>query len=158
MENAALQTVAENKGLTYEEEKANGIRLSNGAKRLQSLKPVHFKIISLFMDGKKNVEIARACCMTQATVSRILSDPLVEQEMASLMERQQKRLNLMSEKAVDAVEDALDHENIGMRLRGVDRYTKLKDSIGGGQEKEQTAEDVIAQIMQNIQINVNVEK
>ena len=139
----------------YEAQKESGERRPNGALNLKSLKPIHHKIINLHIQGTKNCDIAHAVGKTEATISRILSDPLVVGELDKAYEVEQMRLRSLTGKAIDAVEDALDDENKGMKLRGVDRFVKLHERIGKGKKDEQTAEDIIANIM-NLQLNVNI--
>jgi len=139
----------------YEAQKESGERRPNGALNLKSLKPIHHKIINLHIQGLKNCQIASEVKKTEATVSRILSDPLVVGMLDKAYEAEQVRLRSLTGKAIDAVADALDDQNKGMKLRGVDRFVKLHERIGKGKRDEQTAEDIIANIL-NLNLNVQI--
>ena len=139
----------------YEAQKESGERRQNGALNLKSLKPIHHKIINLHIQGMKNCAIAHTVNKTEATISRILSDPLVVGELDKAYEAEQVRLRSLTGKAIDAVADALGDESKAMKLRGVDRFVKLQERIGKGKSNEQTAEDIIANIM-NLNLNVQI--
>ncbi len=128
----------------------NQQRLSNGAIPLKYLSGRHRKIIELYIGGMANKDIAAELRVRPSTVSRILADPLVRREVDSAVEQHRQRLVAMSGLAVSTVADAMNSQNMGMRLRGVDRYAKLSVALGVS-EREGTAEDYAKQLAEGIQ-------
>ena len=142
--------------LSYEEEKQLGLRRADGSMNLTQLKPIHHRMLALYMAGFSQTDIARTLQKTDATISRWLHDPLVLLELDRFYKSQQLRLKAIAGKAVDAVDQALDADSLSDRLKGVDRYTKLRESLGDKDQGENTAEDVIERLLQQINIQVNI--
>ena len=132
----------------YKLEKTMGIRLPTGADKLQTLSPMHKKIIALFVQGVKSVHIAEMCDCRLHTVYHTVNDPIAKAWVAQWNEMTDKELEQLMTKGVDAIRDALDSDSINIRLKGVDRMAKM---LGRYSPKEggsgDTAEDVISRIL-----------
>lgn len=146
----------------YEREKRQGIRKTNGARKLKKLSNRHLRIISMHLEGNSGEYIAAVMRVTVITVSRILNDPLAINLLGTIYKDRQGEIDALAGKAIEAVRDGL-HEKRDMRIRlgAVDKYTKLKDSIGKEETSAKTAEDVVAEIFNrvtlgntNIQVNI----
>lgn len=140
----------------YQEEKELGIRRPNGVHALKKLSPVHNTIIQLHLIGLSNKEIALRVRRSPAVISTVLRDPLVVEQLQEAFKDEQVRLQSLTGKAVDVVKTAMEKEDIGTQLRGVDRYIKLRESIGEKKAGEETAEDVVERILAGVQVNVQV--
>lgn len=142
----------------YEREKAQGIRRKNGARKLKKLNNRQLKIVSLHLAGESGESIATLMGCTQVTVSRILNDPLAREIISRAYEDRQNEIDALAGQAIEAVRDTLRGYNTPRtKLAAVDKFVKLKDSIGREDETAKTAEDVVAQIFKisdsNVQIN-----
>lgn len=148
-----------NKVSKYHREKAEGLRRSNGARKLKRLTSRHLKIISLHLAGESGEKIAVLCHCTPVTVSRILNDPLAREVISRVYEDRQGEIDALAGEAIKAVRDTLKGDHTPRtKLAAVDKFVKLKDSIGRQDDSAKTAEDVVRQIFQvqgtNVQINV----
>lgn len=140
----------------YEQQKVLGDRREDGSLNLKKLKPVHIRVIQLHLSGENNSSISKRVQKTQVTISRWLSDPLIRAELELAIKSERSRLTMMTGKAVDAVDLALTSSDNTMKLKGVDRFIKLSDHLGDGEEEKITAEDIVGRIM-SLNINVNVQ-
>lgn len=146
----------------YEREKRQGLRRTNGARKLKRLSSRHLDIISKHLAGWSGEQIASSLNCTFVTVSRVLNDPLAKEYLSSVYETRRKEIDALAGDAIDAVRLGLQSESNRERLAAVDKFTKLKDSIGTDEDDNLTAEDVIQRIFagkgnlietMNVQIN-----
>lgn len=143
----------------YEAEKALGIRnQKTGFLGLKKLKPRHYLILNKYLAGKRPIEIANELGMQYPYVVNVLKDPLMEVEITAAMEAHRNKLRVLQGKAVDAVEVALSSENVGTQLRGVDRFVKMADALDVLKDGKETAEDVARRIINQVNVQVNVER
>lgn len=145
----------------YMAQKDSGERLPDGSQRLKKLNVRHRKIVALHLEGYRNKDIAAKLGMTQARICILLNDPLLQQEIAKHSGLVKQELESLSGSAVNAVREALHSDRMGDRLRGVDRFVKLREALDTG-EKSETAEDIASRILANIkdsnvQINVGTQ-
>lgn len=145
----------------YQQEVAAGDRLPNGAKPLKRLKARHREMVEMHLSGYRNRDIARYFGVTDITVNRILSDPLAQALIVRAGEEAEQRLQALANSAVDSVQAAMHEErDVETRLKGVDRWVKLRDAMGSRESERLTAEDVIQRVLAgafsqtNIQVNV----
>lgn len=144
----------------YEQEKAQGLRRPDGSLNLKQLKPVHMKMIEMHLNGTKNAEIARALNKTQATISRWLSDPLVVGVLEQAYKAEDARFKALYSKVVDVIEDGLNmnKHSIGVNLKAADKYLKAHDKYDKARNSDtETAEDVIARVFNQLNVNGNVQ-
>ena len=152
--NTNLDTVIDNLS-PYEQQKVLGDRREDGSLNLKKLKPIHIRVIQMHLSGYNNAAISRKVQKTQVTISRWLSDPLIRAELELAINSERSRLTMMTGKAVDAVDLALESKDNTMKLKGVDRFIKLSDHLGDGEEDKITAEDIVNRIM-NLNLNIQV--
>lgn len=145
----------------YESEKRTGIRRANGARKLKKLSNKHLAIIAQHLDGKSGEEIATTMRIRVVTVSRILNDPMVKQLTNRIFSDRQQELDALAGKAIGVVRQGLDSENMREKLSAVDKYSKLKDTIGTEESSAESVEDIVDRIFKgvstenlNVQINV----
>ena len=145
----------------YEAEKRQGLRRTNGARKLKKLSNRHLKIIGLHLEGKSGEYIADAMRVTFITVSRVLNDPLATNLISTVYRDRQGEIDALAGKAVDAVRNGLGSDNERVRLTAVGSFAKLKETIGKEETSAKTAEDVVAEIFSkmpigdtNIQVNI----
>lgn len=146
----------------YLVEKVIGTRRENGALKLKRLTNRHLKLIGAHLEGLSLEQIAHANHLTIATVSRVLNDPLAQAMLKRVYTSREGEIQALGGKAVDVVRRGLDKEQpIGVQLRAVDRYTKLRETMLPKDKLSDTAEDVIARMLErgniigeNIQINI----
>ena len=147
----------------YQRQKNSGIRRSNGALKLKKLSTRHLAIASMHLEGRSGETIAKSINCTVVTVSRVLNDPLVKQLVSRIFSDRQMELDALAGKAIDVVRESLDKEGntTRERLTAVDKFTKLRDSIGVEVEASESAEDIVSRIFSgaaikdsNIQVNI----
>ena len=146
----------------YSVEKRLGLRRPNGALKLKRLTARHMKIIALHIQGLAGEMIAQHLNCSYVTVSRILNDPLSVDFIARHAKDKEAEISALMGTAVQVVRTGMTDKDLPVttRLKAVDRFTKLL-SVTKGEEKTQTAEDVIAKMLEranfinsNIQINL----
>lgn len=140
----------------YSREKRLGIRRESGALKLKKLTFRHRKIIAYHIQGFSNEQIAFYMNCTNMTVSRVLNDPLAQAYIQQAGRDRENELNALLGSAVSVVREGLTKEglDIGTRLKAVDRYSKLRQTIIA-KDQTQTAEDVIARMLERAkQINI----
>lgn len=139
----------------YELEKQNGKRAPSGALRLQRLKPKHHRVIELHLRGASGAEVASATGMTQATISRILADPLAQEILSAASAARDREFEALYGMHLEALRDGFTSGDVRDKLRaasvyGRERIERAKSDAGASE----SAEDVIARILQlNIQVN-----
>lgn len=141
----------------YLAEKRAGIRRENGALKLTRLTARHYKIIGLHLEGKGLEEICKLCHVTVSTASRILNDPLAKTLLAKVYGHREQEIHALAGQAIEATRAALDPgKDIGTRLRGVDKFVKIRETMIDKEKGRETAEDVVASILERAQINGTV--
>lgn len=146
----------------YELEKEGGIRRETGAIYLKQLKAKHLRIIALHLRGMSNKKVALETGRSEAWISTVLSDPLSKRYLERFRQQEEGRLLGLFSRSIDAVEESLDarladaRPNHGVRLKGADMAFKLTGAYAIADEQAETAEDVVARILQvNVQVNNN---
>lgn len=135
----------------YHYEKVIGKRKSNGALKLKELKPEHKQYISAYINGMKGVEIAAQFNVAAITVYRVLADPLSAELIGEFDESFKNEFRAMFPLVADAVRDGLVATNSELRLKAVDRWTKVSRFLGGdeddeGQKNEKTTQIIAARM------------
>lgn len=145
----------------YESEKKTGVRRQNGARKLKKLSTRHLAIVAKHLEGKSGETIAKEMGVRVVTISRVLNDPMVKQLTGRIFTDRQMELDALAGKAIDVVRDVLEDGTSREKLAAVDRYTKLKDTIGAEETSVESAEDIVDRIFKgvstenlNVQINV----
>ena len=147
----------------YLEEKRNGSRLPNGAKPLKRLNAQHKEILKMHLSGLSNNEISEQSGKTFVSISRIINDPLARAEIDRLLQDTQHEFTALYSKSIGRLREAMDAETMGKlpahttRLKAVDIYFKASGKYVDNAHVGETAEDVIARILANplIQVNIN---
>lgn len=142
------------KSPTYAQEKNIGLRRANGARKLKKLSGRHLEIISHHLQGKSGEEIGILMGCTIITVSRVLNDPLSVDLLSVIYKDRQGEIDALAGAAIDVVRGALINDGVSTRerLAAVDKFTKLKDTIGKETSTAKTAEDVVAEIFKGLSI------
>lgn len=143
----------------YELEKQTGERLPNGAKPLKKLGPKHRELIRLHLMGHSNNDICHELGYTPGRLSVLLQDPLIRSVIDQGLRDYKNELEALTGQAVDGVRQGLHNSDLGMKLKAVDRFIKLRDNLGTSEQSE-TAEDVAQKLLtritnSNVQINFN---
>ncbi len=145
----------------YESEKRTGIRRANGARKLKKLSNKHLAIIAQHLDGKSGEEIATTMRIRVVTVSRILNDPMVKQLTGRIFSDRQMELDALAGKAIGVGRQGLNDGTMREKLAAVDKYAKLKETVGTEESSADSAEDIVDRIFKgahaenlNVQINV----
>lgn len=142
----------------YEREKKTGIRRQNGAKKLKKLSHRHLAIVSMHLEGKSGEDIAKLMNVRVVTVSRILNDPMVKQLTGRIFSDRQMELDALAGKAIDVVRTGMTDGTLREKLTSVDKYAKLKDTIGAEDLSVESAEDIVDKIFKGVQTeNLNVQ-
>lgn len=145
----------------YEADKASGRRRPSGALNLQRLKPKHYRIIKLHLQGIPNVEIADAMHMTQAQISIILNDPKVREIVSSVQKDWENEFYALEGKAVAAVRNGLSDDDPKNSLRAANIFFGEKRARQQDSGGPTSAEDVIQQMLdratniENLNIQIN---
>lgn len=141
----------------YLTEKRIGMRRENGAMKLKRLTARHYGIIGRHLEGKSLEQICQECHVTISTASRILNDPLAKGLLAKVYGHREQEIHALAGQALQATRDALDPgKDIGTRLRGVDKFVKIRETMIDKEKSRETAEDVVASILEKAQINGTV--
>lgn len=132
---------------------------SGAGQGLKRLGRKHREIIDLHVQGFSRAEISELLGVSRAMVSKTLRDPLAQNEITAALEDYRTELAALQGRAIQTVRDAMhDHQHIDTRLKGVDRFVKLHDTLGIGAKTNETAEDVVQRVLRQINIQVNVGK
>jgi len=146
----------------YVREKVLGLRRENGAMKLKRLTHRHMQIIGMHLEGQSIEQVAYNNRVTISTVSRVLNDPLAQQLLKQVYSDKESEIQALAGKAIGVVRDALigDHA-LSLKLRAVDRYVKVRETMLSKEKGPETAEDVIARMLSggniianNVQINM----
>jgi len=141
----------------YEEEKALGIRKSTGALKLKKLRPWHHTIIRMHLAGIPAKEISRLTGRNYAYIHIVLNDPLSQEHIRRAANLHEMHFGALYGNVVDGIRDGLQEEQpVRVRLRAAEIYLKEKERQDGKVDDKETAEDVVAKIVNAIQVNVNV--
>jgi hypothetical protein len=167
---AEVPTVLDQNGQAlprYLVEKINGQRRENGAMKLRRLTARHYRIIGMHLEGLSLERIARECLVTVSTASRIINDPLAQDIIKKVFSNREGEIQSLGGKALDAVRAGLDEgQTVGVRLKAVGAYTKMREAMLPKDKGSESAEDVIARILgnakiigtQNVQVNIGGSK
>lgn len=139
----------------YQQEKATGHRLPSGALPLLSLSPFHIEIVKAHLDGVRNKDLADIFHLTESTISRILSDPLViaiKSEHASATDAQ---FDALYSQAVNAIRRGLDADDPDLALKASSMFFKHAPSKAGGAPAGISAEDVARQLLLSVNVTIN---
>jgi len=97
---------------------------------LKKLKPMHLQVCALLAQGMKNIEVAALCGVTKEYVCMLLRQPLIKNEIARVAEITGARLELMFEKSVDVIADAMDKGTHSEKLKAARLHGELTKRIG----------------------------
>jgi len=114
----------------YEDEPTQVIPGETVAWELKKLKPMHLQDCALLAQGMKNIEVAALCGVTKEYVCMLLRQPLIKQEIARVAEITGARLELMFEKSVDVIADAMDKGTHSEKLKAARLHGELTKRIG----------------------------
>lgn len=133
----------------YKVEKETGDRLNSGYPRLKKLTPRHYEMIKRHLNGMLNVEIAADLDVTEATVSRVLNDPLALSVIEDAYRQLDAKFRSRYLKVIQVIDAGLDSDNMDTALAAADKWLKAHGKYRPEEEKQQTrsAEDVIAQML-----------
>ncbi len=134
---ANTELVAQN----YQYEKFIGKRRHNGNRNVAKLTPEHKQYITAFLKGMKIVEIADYFTVSFLTVHRILADPLARELINEFDEGFKEEFRRLFPLVTDSIRDGLLDDNLGIRLKAVDRFSKMSLLVDG--EAEGDSDDKI---------------
>jgi hypothetical protein len=140
----------------YEREKAAGIRLDNGTRKLKRLQTKHYNMIALRTSGLSIDQVAVTMGVTPVTVSRVLNDPLALDVMGRVYKDRQQEVDAMAGLAVGAVREGLSSQNVDQKLRATEKWMQMKKTISSETTPEETAEDIAQNILKNAQVTGDV--
>ncbi len=141
----------------YLTEKRVGLRRENGAMKLKRLTARHYGIIGRHLEGKSLEQICQECHVTISTASRVLNDPLAKELLAKVYGHREQEIHALAGHAIKATRDALTGDyDIGTKLRGVDKFVKIRETMIDKEKGRETAEDVVTKLLEKAQINGDV--
>lgn len=129
----------------YEREKAEGRRTATGALKLKELSGKHLRMINLHMSGLKGKAIAKELDATEAWVSTVLNDPLVQ---AEIRQRFVDVDNEMFVKATDVIDRSMDSEDPAIALRSAEMIWRSRGRFEKKEQVRTTAEDVVQRMLE----------
>lgn len=129
----------------YELEKANGTRAPTGAMKLKELSGKHLRMINLHMSGMKGRAIAKELDATEAWVSTVLNDPLVQ---AEIRQRFVDVDNELFAKATGVIDDAMDSDDPAIKLRSAEMVWRSRGRFEKKEPVRTTAEDVVQRMLE----------
>lgn len=128
----------------YHYEKIMGKRRKDGALKLKELKPEHKQYVSCYIHGMKGVEIAEQFNVAAITVYRVLADPLAIAVIGEFDDAFKSEFKALFPLVSDAVRSGLESGNEGVRLKAVDRWTKVSRYLEGDPEEKDQEEKTVA--------------
>lgn len=139
---------ADGKTALYHHEVMIGVRRGSGANNLTKLKPLHYKIVALHLQGWANVDIALHLDMHAAGVGVILNDPLVRGIVDDFNNGVERELEGMYGLAISAIRKGLQSEDPSTALKAVDRFAVFAPRMAEKRSNPgTTAEDVIKEAL-----------
>lgn len=133
----------------YKVEKETGDRLPSGYPRLKKLTGRHLQILKLHLAGIPNYQIAAQLDCTDATVSRVLNDPLGMAFIEQAYKELDAQFRGLYGKVIQTIDKALDCGDLDVALSAADKWLKAHGKYRPEEEKQEkrSAEDVIAQML-----------
>lgn len=98
--------------------------------QLKKLKPVHLQICALLAQGMKNIEVAAICGVTKEYITMLLRQPIIKQEIAKRGEVLGQRFELLTERTLDVMVDAMNNGNHGDKLKAARLQLEVTKRIG----------------------------
>ena len=143
----------------YQLEKARGERLRNGLPPLKRLTARHIAILNFHLLGKKNFETALEFHIREATVSRIIHDPLGQEYLRAHFQGFDREFDALYGESINVLREGM-KSAVAMRdrLRAAELYFKKRGDLREKEGEKKTAEDVIQQILAQVNVQVVVEK
>ncbi len=132
----------------YQDDKLLGIRMDSGAAKLEKLKPVHRQIFALHMSGYSNNDVARAVGKTPSWVSTVINDPLMQTLISQVNDDLDGELRALFPMALDTLRKGMNSEDKKIALRASDQFFRTQGKYREAGVRDQTAEDVIRQILE----------
>lgn len=131
----------------YQVEKALGLRLVDGTKPLNRLRPIHLKVAFLAATGAKGTEIAAHLSCKLGNIYKTLRDPLVRDIISRHMEDIEGEISLMAGLAAETFRDGFKDSSMNIRLKALDLWMKGQGKYIEQRGRGETAEDVIARAL-----------
>lgn len=145
----SYQESAARKAVEYRLDKAMGLRFHSGYKPLKKLTPRHKSVIMLYVQGMKIVDIAEMVGSDYSWLCCVLKDPLVQEYINAYLSSFDDELEALAARAVSAIRDGLNADDIGIRLKAVDRYAKMSSRYNKNtKDSGETAEDLIRRALE----------
>lgn len=143
----------------YAIEKAIGKRRENGASKLKRLTNRHYNILALHLAGKSLEDICSLLRVSYTTVSRVVNDPMAQSVLKRVYNHREEEIHALAGKAIAVTRAAMNDDAMGTRLKGVDRFLKIRETMLGKDDGRESAEDVVTRILENAKImgNVNIQ-
>lgn len=122
----SAESTSEAKQNLYALEKTVGRRDDSGKWKLQKLKPRHIAMAAASWEGWSNKRIAEEFGISTHTVSRVLSDPLVEEYLQTLYLGAAQELRGLIPSVIEAVRELVQEEaDPELKMKAIDRFEKL---------------------------------
>lgn len=137
----------------YQLQKMSGERLPNGYPALKKLNSRAKLIISFHLCGWKGVDIAAHLGVTQATVSRVLNDPLAQKHIEQEYKLLDGEFRALYPRTIDALRQALNSSDEQIQLKAVDIWMKAHGKYQHEKKTstDESAEDVVAKLLEAAQ-------
>ncbi len=132
----------------YKEDKRLGVRRENGAANLKKLKPIHRQVFALHMSGRPNTEISDALGLDYTRVSMIINDPLMQTLIAQANDDLDGELRALFPMALDTLRKGMNSGDLKVGLKASDQFFRTQGKYRQSDERDQTAEDVIRDILE----------
>jgi hypothetical protein len=136
---------------TYESEKEDGTRTATGAKKLLKLNVRHHQLIALHLSGMRNSDIAREMGVSDAWVSTLKRDPLVQEIIQQKLAEASGELAALLPSAVGVLRSIMqDSRDPVLQLSAADKllrtqgYYDMKTKGAG----PLTAEDIVQKLLE----------
>lgn len=97
---------------------------------LKKLKPVHLAICSLVAQGNKYVDVAKMTGVTKEYISMLMRQQIIKDEVVRKAELVGTRLELLFEKSVDTIADAMENGNHKEKLQAARLQLEATKRIG----------------------------
>lgn len=123
---------------------------------LKALKPSHMKIIEYHLRGYTQAEICRMLQVCATTVWRTLKDPLAQPYITGFKEQADLEFSQLRMAANDAVRRGLNSKDERTALIAAKTVYEKEGDMRAKEDKNMTAEDVIAAVLARIEVNVTV--
>jgi hypothetical protein len=117
-------------------------------------RPLHVKIVQLYLQGCSYNQICREAKTTKQTISRTLKTYAISDMLDEQVEQARNEISALVERAIDAVRRSLNSDEGLERLKAADMIFKLTRMYETQPKQEETATTQMQKILEMLKVEV----